>query len=254
MRGFSVFMRKEALEIVRTWRIWVLPGIVLLFALTGPVTAKLTPELLRSVAGDQPGVVFKLPAPTYQDAYLQWTKNLAQMVTFAIIIIYGGVVSAERRAGTAVLVLVKPLSRPAFVMAKYVVQAAFLAFTTIIGAFATWGVTRAVFGRAPLAALARGTGAWLVWGLFLLAVMVLLSAMIESQAGAAGLGFGVYLAISLGTLWGPVLRHSPAGMLGAPDALVKGSGGPLAWPLATTAALAVLALLAAVAVFARKEL
>jgi len=36
MNGFTVFARKEAREILRTWRVWVLPGILAFFALTGP--------------------------------------------------------------------------------------------------------------------------------------------------------------------------------------------------------------------------
>src|SRR5665647_131722 len=47
MSGPVVFARKEALEILRTWRIWVLPGILLFFALTGPVLARFTPDDLR---------------------------------------------------------------------------------------------------------------------------------------------------------------------------------------------------------------
>ena len=41
--GFDSFVRKEATEIFRTWRIWVLPGIALFFALSGPALAKLDP-------------------------------------------------------------------------------------------------------------------------------------------------------------------------------------------------------------------
>src|ERR1035437_11075744 len=37
MSGFAAFAGKEAREILRTWRIWILPGILLFFALTGQV-------------------------------------------------------------------------------------------------------------------------------------------------------------------------------------------------------------------------
>ncbi len=43
MSSFRAFLGKELREIVRTWRIWVLPGIVLFFAVTGPVIARLPP-------------------------------------------------------------------------------------------------------------------------------------------------------------------------------------------------------------------
>src|SRR5581483_5533907 len=39
LSGAAVFAAKEVREIWRTWRIWVLPGIVLFFAVTGPFLA-----------------------------------------------------------------------------------------------------------------------------------------------------------------------------------------------------------------------
>src|SRR5450759_639652 len=117
MSGTAVFARKEVREILRTWRIWVLPGILLFFALTGPVLAKFTPEIVGALAGDQLSG-FKIPTPTYLDAYTQWIKNLSQIALFALIIMYGSVISSETKSGTAVLVLTKPVSRTAFVIAK----------------------------------------------------------------------------------------------------------------------------------------
>ena len=45
MSGFGAFLAKELTEIRRTWRIWVVPGIVIFMGLTSPVLAKLTPAL-----------------------------------------------------------------------------------------------------------------------------------------------------------------------------------------------------------------
>jgi len=97
MKGFAVFARKEALEIVRTWRIWVLPCMALFFALSGPLMAKWTPQIVSAVGGPAVSKIFQLiPTPTYLDAYGQWTKNLTQIVLIAIIIIYGSLVSGEK--------------------------------------------------------------------------------------------------------------------------------------------------------------
>lgn len=254
MRGFGAFMRKEFAEIIRTWRIWVLPGIVLFFAISGPVIAEFTPELLKSVAADQPGVVFEFPEPSYVDSYLQWTKNLAQIVTFAVIIIFGGIVSAERKSGTAILVLTKPVTRPAFVAAKFVSQAVMLAVTVAVGAVVTWGITAAIFGEAPFAPLAEATGAWLVFGVMFLAVMTLLSVIVNSQAGAAGTGLAVFLVLSILTLWGPALDYSPAGLVNMPTDLVLGEAADTLWPLVTGALLGAGAVIAAAFGFKKAEL
>jgi ABC-2 type transport system permease protein len=255
MRGFTAFLHKELREILRTWRIWVLPGIVLFFAISGPPLAKITPELLGSLMTDQqPGVVIQLPDPTYVDAYLQWTKNLSQMVLFAVIIMFGGVISAEKKSGTAALVLTKPLSRSAFVLAKFVSQAALVAVPIAAGALATWGITYATFGEAPLAPLAEATGAWLVFALMFVALMELLSAALDSQAGAAGIGFGAYILLSVAGLWAPMLDYSPAGLVGAPTTIVMDKTAALGWPIAVTLALTALFVAGAVLVFKRREL
>ena len=119
MRSALVFARKELREILRTWRIWVLPGIMLFFAASGPFLARYTPEIITAVAGNQLGGL-TLPPPTFLDSYSQWMKSLAQITLFALIVIDGGIISSERTAG--ILVLTKPLSRTAFVVVKAVVH------------------------------------------------------------------------------------------------------------------------------------
>jgi ABC-2 type transport system permease protein len=113
MTGFGAFLRKEVTEIRRTWRLWVIPGMLVFFGVTSPIIAALTPALVRSMAASQPGVVIQLPAPTALDAYAQFIKNLDQFVLLALVITGAGIVSGERASGTAILVLTKPLSRGA---------------------------------------------------------------------------------------------------------------------------------------------
>lgn len=255
MRGFGAFLAKELAEIVRTWRIWVLPGMVLFFAVSGPPLAALTPELVSSlVTQDTPGLVIQLPDPTYLDAYGQWAKNLSQIVLFAVIIMFGGMVSSERRSGTAALVLAKPLDRSAFIVAKAVSHAVLLTASVVVGAVVTWGITLAVFGEAPLDRLVASTAAWLVLALLFLALMEALSASIDSQAGAAGLGLAAFMLLSIATLWGPLQRYSPAGLMNAPAEIVVGKPVELLWPLVTTATAIVVLIAVAASVFRRREL
>jgi len=95
---------------------------------------------------------------------------------------------------------------------------------------------------------------WLVWGVLLVAIMTLASTLVNSQAGAAGLGFGALIALSIATLWGPALEYSPAGLLNAPSALVAGETVALTIPLFAALGLAVVAVVLAVRTFSRAEL
>ena len=249
-----VFARKEALEIVRTWRIWVLPTIVLFFALTGPPLARFTPELINSVAGDQLGQI-SIPPATYLDAYGQWIKNLSQMGVLALIIIYGGLVSSEVKGGTAVFVLTKPVSRTAFVVLKAVIHSAFLIVVLVAGTLVTWGVTAAVFVEAPGGVLWRSALLWLVLGVLFIALMTLLSVMISSPAGAAGAGLGAYVLLSVGALWKPLNSYSPAGIIEHATSLAAGSDVPWSlWPVTTSLVLSVALVWLAAMLFQRKDL
>jgi len=254
MRNAMMFARKEAFEIVRTWRIYVLPAIFLLFAITGPFIAKYTPELLTTVGGGQ-FASLELPEPTAYDAYKGWINNLSQIGLFAIIIIYGGIVSGERRTGSAILVLTKPVSRTAFVVVKVAVQAVYVAVLLVLGTVVTWGVSALVFGNAPAAAIWSSALVWLVLALVYLCALTLLSVVISSAAGAAGAGLGLFVVLAAASLWGPLAEYSPAGLAGTASTLATGGDVErLFWPVTVSVAISIVLVGIAAQTFRRQEI
>lgn len=252
MNGFRAFLAKDFREIVRTWRLWVLPGFILFSAVTGPPMARYTKELLETLGG---GITTGLlPDPTWVDSYAQWTKNLGQLVLIALIISLGGAISSERRSGTAIVVLTKPVSRAAFVLSKFVSTAALVVGATLAGMFVTWGITLIWFPDAPFRPLVAATAAWLLFALLLVAVVLAGSAAVDSGAGAAGIGLGFFMLLAIVGVWGPAVRWSPAGMVNGPVALGAGAEVDLLWPALTTAALTAVVVVLAVRVFERREL
>lgn len=224
MRGFGAFLRKEALEVVRTWRVWVLPIMLVFFGVTSPLFAKLTPLILKSVAAGDGGVIVQLTKPvTYADSYAQWAKNLAQVVLFTVIIASSGMVSAEKRTGTAVLVLTKPVSRAAFVSAKIASNLVLLAAAVALGGAVCWAGTLALFGAAPVGPLAYGTLLWFVYAALVVAAMALFSALLDGQAGAAGAGIAFYALTSTLGVWPAASALNPAALVGAAASAMAGN-------------------------------
>jgi ABC-2 type transport system permease protein len=250
--GLGAFLRKELAEIVRTWRIWVLPGLLIFFGLTSPPIARLTPALLSSLAG--PGLVIQVPEPTAAEAYAQFLKNLSQLVSLAIVIALAGAVSAETRGGTAILVLTKPVSRAGFIVAKAVSNAVLLALATIVGAALCLVMTQALFDGGDAAALAAGVAIWLAFGLVLVAAMVLVSAAVDSQAAASAVGLGIYFACGLAGLWAPLRDWTFVGLLPMASAAMAGESVQPGVPLAAAAGAFVGLVAAAVWVFSRREI
>src|SRR5215218_363700 len=163
MTGFGAFLRKELTEIRRTWRLWVIPGMLVFLGVTSPIVAALTPALIKSVAASQPGVVMRVPTPRALDAYAQFIKNLDQFVLIAVIIAGAGVVSGERASGTAILALTKPLSRGAFVVAKILSQIVLLAVATALGTAVCLGMTAVVFDGGSPTGLVAAVALWLLY-------------------------------------------------------------------------------------------
>jgi ABC-2 type transport system permease protein len=254
MRGLSVFLAKELREITRTWRLWVLPSILVVVGVIGPISALLAPALVESLAGSQPGVVIEIPEPTTVDAYLEFVGDLTQIVLIAVIIASAGMIAGEVRSGTAVLVLTKPLSRQAMVVAKVVSNSVLVAVSTALGATVCWALTNMVFDDSLVAEFARAVGVWLALALLFVALMALLSVALRSQAGAAGAGLAVYLVLAIASGWGPAREFTPAGLVAAGNPLLTGGEVELLWPLLGAAAGIVALTALAAAVFARQEL
>lgn len=253
MSGLLHFLGKEMKELVRTWRLPVIGGVVLLFALTGPLLALATPALLKSMEASQPGVVIRLPDPTWVDAYAQWVKNLGQIVAFVAIIAAGGSVAGEVASGTAMLVLTKPVSRAAFVVAKVIGLIALVAGCVVAGAALTQAVTLAVFGEAPAVELWVPTLSWLALAALLISITVALSTVVSTLA-AAGIGVGVFFAVSLAALWAPLQRYTPVGLTSAPAEYLAGKDPELLVPVATSLLGVVVITALGAWLFSRREL
>jgi ABC-2 type transport system permease protein len=254
MTGFGAFIRKELTEIRRTWRLWVIPGMLVFFGVTSPIIAAITPSLVQSMAASQPGVVIQLPPPSALDAYGQFVKNLNQFVLLAVVIAGAGVISGERASGTAILALTKPLSRGAFVMAKILSQVALLVAATALGTTACLAMTRVVFGGGNASGLAIAVALWLLYASLLVVVMTLFSAGLRSRGAAAGAGLVFYFLTFLVSSWGPAARYSFVGLMMAMRAALIGEALSLGWLVATAVAAIGAATVAAVAIFERQEL
>lgn len=254
MTGFAAFLRKELTEIRRTWRLWVIPGMLVFFGVTSPIIAAITPGLVKSMASSQPGVHVQLPEPTALDAFGQFAKNLEQFILIAIVIAGAGVISGERSSGTAVLVLTKPLSRGAFVVTKIISQVLLLVAATALGTVACLAMTSIIFKIAAVAPVVKMVVLWLLYASILVVVMTLFSAAFRSRGAAAGAGLGFFFFTLLFSSWAPAARYTFVGLLPAMrDALMR-EAGLLGWPVATALVAIILVTLGAMRIFERQEL
>lgn len=187
--SFYTSLRKEILEMVRTHRLLVMAVVLIFFGLSSPLLAKIMPEFIGWFPGGE-DLLALIPTPSISDAIAQYVKNLSLFGLLLAYLMTMGAVAQEKERGTAVLMLVKPLPRAVFLLAKFAALAlAFLGCMALTG-LGGYYYTMLLFGAPDLLA-------WVVLNLMLwlyflvyVALTLLASTIAKSQTAAAGLGLG----------------------------------------------------------------
>lgn len=254
MNGYAAFLAKEWMEIRRTWRIWVIPGMLVFFGVTSPILALVTPSLISSLAGSQPGMTITLPPPTPFDAGAQFLKSLNQLVIFALILGGAGSISGERATGTAVLAVTKPVTRSALVMAKLTADFLLLAVSTLAATLLCGVMTVALFGTVTWRPLFTAVGLWLAFAILVTSAMSLFSVRFRSRGAAAGAGLVFFFVTLLAAVWPPAARYSFIGLSSQTGAALAGGTVAWSWSVGTAILGSCLFAIVSVKAFERQEL
>jgi len=246
-------LRKEVLELWRTYRLLMLAIVLVVFGLLSPLLAKVLPELIRLVPGGA-DLAPLIPEPTMADAVAQYVKNMGQFGLLLALLMAMGAVAQEKERGTAVLMLVKPLPRSIFLLGKFMALALAFLFCLALAGLGGYYYTVLLFAQPdPWAWLALNLLLW-VYMLVYVALTLLASVLVRSQAAAAGLSFGAMLVLAaVGAI--PGLGHYLPGQLPAWGAALLDDPTARSWPaLWISLGLILVSLLVAQAVFRRQEL
>jgi ABC-2 type transport system permease protein len=236
----------------RTGRLPVVAVIFVLFGLASPVLAKYTPDIVKFAASS---IDIHVPTPTIRDAVTQLIKNLNQVGVLTAILLAMGSVANEKESGTAAFVLVKPVSRLAFLAAKFSGIAMTMAAAVLLCGLAAYLYTELLF--APLSVPGFGA-ACLVILLSLLeiaAVTFLGSTLTRSTIPAAGIGLVALVVAGVVASLPNVGQFTPFGLNAlASDFALQQSAAAWGWPVVTNAGVVAIILAASWLVFRRQEI
>ena len=251
---FLLSLRKELRGLWRSGRMLVMLAILVFFGLSSPLLAKFTPDLLALIPGASQFSQL-VPTPTIADAVAQYIKNASQFGAILALVLAMGAVALEKDKGTAALLLVKPLPRATFILAKFAALALGFALSLLVGALGAWYYTVLLFGALPIGAFTALNGLLWLWVLVYLAVVLFFSTLSRSQALAAGLGLAFILFLSLLGIFPGLVPLLPDHLLAWGAGLTLGQPLQPAWgALAVSLGLITAALLGACLVLQRQEL
>ena len=252
MKGYAVLLMKEITEQWRTGRLPVIAVIFLLFGLASPVLARYTPDIVKLAAST---IDIHMPTPTIKDAVAELIKNLSQVGVLAAILLAMGSVAGEKESGTAAFVLVKPVSRLAFLAAKFSGLAVTMAAAVLISGLGAYLYTYLLFAPLTVLGFAAACLVILLGLLEIAAVTFLGSTLVRSSIPAAGIGIFALVVAGVVSSLPNVGRFTPFGLneLASNLALQQTATG-WDWPVIVNAALVVVALTASWLVFRRQEI
>lgn len=249
--GFTPFLRKELRESWRTGRLPVVALVFFAFGLMSPLAAKYLPDLLQSAAGS---VKIVMPPPQAADAVDQFLKNVGSNGIFVAILLAMGMIAREKERGTAAFVLAKPITRQAFLAAKFVGLLVTLSIGVLLAAVADYIYTALLFEPLPVGGFVACVGLTLLLLAVYGAVTFLASAALPSALAAAGVGIASLIVFAALSVQPDIAHFLPSGLMSPARDLALGlSPQHLAAALAGNSALIVASLAFAWLVFRRQE-
>ncbi len=250
----KALLKKELLEILRTYKIYVIPVIFLFFGLLSPITAKIMPDLLKSMAGE---FKIELPPSTWHDSYGQFFKNLNQIGLLAVILTTMGTVADEKARGTALLVLARPISRHAFILSKWMGNITLLIFSIASSYVACTYYTYVLFPQTNVGASLEATLLFLIYAVFISSLTIFASSITASNIGAGGIAIaGFFVTSILPSLHKSFAKYSPGALTALEMKIINGSAtiGSASWAIIITTILSVALVTLGSYIFSKQEL
>ncbi|HWQ47162.1 MAG TPA: ABC transporter permease subunit [Longilinea sp.] len=210
--NFIPALQKEIMEQWRTSRFIIIAAVLVGFGMMSPFLARWMPEIMGMVPGAEmfAGLI---PAPTTLDAITQFVKNINQFSLLLAVFVPLSAVAQEKERGTAALVLVKPLSRGSFLMAKFSALTISFSASMLLAGLAGWYYTTALFEAVSISAFLLLCLFLLINALVIVAVTLLASTLFRSQGAVAGVSLVFMLLVSLISSLPSLTRYTPTALV-----------------------------------------
>ncbi|HEY97478.1 MAG TPA: ABC transporter permease [Dehalococcoidia bacterium] len=232
MKGLAPLLKKELKEQFKTYRWLIVGGIFLLFGITTPLMFKYLPEILE-FAGEQLTII-EIPPPTAVQSLSEYASTIGQIGILVAVLVAMGSIANELRHGTAIMTMSKPVSRLAFVSAKFIAMSLTFLGSMVLASIFCFAYTVWLIESADIQAF---IGLNLLLGLFLvfcLAITLLFSSFFKSSLAAGGLALAVIVAQAGLAVLPRFGDYMPGKLLGWGNNLLTGNGESYWWALAIT--------------------
>lgn len=239
----TAMLKKELLEILRSYRWLLLPVVFLFLGLGQPISFKLMPEILKN-ANLPPGAVIEIPPPAPMDVVTSVLGQFNQLGVLIIILSVMGTVAQEKSSGAAEGVLVKPVGKGTYLLAKFIAYSILTSLSYLLGLGIGAYYTESLIGPVDWQYIAAGGIVYLPYLVLVVAMTILTSTLFSSQVAAGGTALIAVVAQSiLQKLGSWSAKWFPGALTTQADKLFHGQTADFVWQPLVFVTLLIVALL-----------
>ncbi|HGC7038221.1 ABC transporter permease [Anaerococcus murdochii] len=254
MRIFLSLLKKEAIEGARTKKTTSTLILFLFIGLISPLTAKLTPLILQSIATGN--IDINVAPPSEIDSWTQFFKNISQIGMFGLAIILSTQMANEFQKGTLINLLSKGLPRYQVVLSKIFYNFILWFLAYFCSFILTYFYTKYFFGISfPIRNILMAALLPFIFGLFLISLEILAGVISGNVIGTLILttvGIVIQLILSIRD---EIVKYMPIALIGKPVNLIKGIGYDDYYvPIITGSILLILCIVISIAIINKKQI
>ena len=254
MRIFLSLLKKEAIEGARTKKMISTFILFLLIGLISPLTAKLTPMILQSIATGN--IDINVAPPSEIDSWTQFFKNISQIGMFGLAIMLSTQMANEFQKGTLINLLSKGLPRYQVVLSKIFYNFILWFIAYFCSFILTYFYTKYFFGISfPIRNILMAALLPFIFGLFLISLEILAGVISGNVIGTLILttaGIVIQLILSIRD---EIVKYMPIALIGKPVNLIKGIGYDDYYvPIITGSILLILCIVISIAIINKKQI
>ena len=196
MRGFNALLKKELLEQLKTYKLYIIGSIFLFFGFSTPLMLKYLPEILE-LAGED--IIIDIPPPTAVQALGEYSGTIIQVGILIAVLMAMGAIAQERSKGTAMITLSKPVSRGSFVTAKLTALSTSFVIALIAGSTACYLYTIMLIEDINVSCFLGQNLLMILFFIFCISVTLFFSSLFRNQLAAGGIALAVLIGQAVAT-------------------------------------------------------
>ena len=220
MRSFLAFMKKELMESTRTYKLFVLLTVFVIFGFMNPIIAKVMPELLNEFLPDS--ITITLEEPKALDSWMQFFKNISQTGMIVMVIIFSGIMANEISKGTLTIMLTKGLQRKAVILSKFVAGVMQWTLAYMLCFLITYLYTSYFWTAYDISNLGLAAISLWVFGVLLVALTIFGGLLFKNTYGALLLTGGVVVIFTMLSIFPKIRPFNPMTLVSQSVPLITG--------------------------------